>query len=152
MALTIPDTPPTDKTEMHPAHASHVIAPIAQLHPTLTLLIRTDLPLPPSLQPPERPFLKLAVPPRITLMLNRRLRPSNVSPPPTPDHFPTNFPHGCGRLGGSARSEEVWAKEVGVAGCGERAAGPGSWVGGFVGESEDEEVAEARVAEGVGVY
>jgi hypothetical protein len=39
---------------------------------------------------------------------------------------------------------------VGVAGSGERVAGPGGWVGGFAGEGEGEEVSEAGVAEGVG--
>lgn len=38
-----------------------------------------------------------------------------------------------------------------VTGRGERASGPGGWVGGFVGECEGEEVPEAGVAEGVGV-
>jgi hypothetical protein len=41
------------------------------------------------------------------------------------------------------------AKDVCVAGSGERVAGPGRWVGGFRGGGEGEEVPEARVAEGV---
>jgi hypothetical protein len=41
------------------------------------------------------------------------------------------------------------AKDVCVAGSGERVAGPGRWVGGFGGEGEGEEVSEAGVAEGV---
>lgn len=38
-----------------------------------------------------------------------------------------------------------------VAGCRERAAGPGGWVGGFVGEGENEEMSEAGVAKSVGI-
>lgn len=48
--------------------------------------------------------------------------------------------------------EEVWAEEVCVTGCGERASGPGGWIGGFVREGEGEKVPEAGVAEGVAVY
>ena len=40
---------------------------------------------------------------------------------------------------------------MGVARRGERAAGPGSWIGGFAGDGEGEEMSEAGVAEGVGV-
>ena len=55
---------------------------------------------------------------------------------------------GCFRV---VSGEKVWAEKVGVAGCEEGAAGPGGGVGGFGGEGEGEEVAEAGVAEGVGV-
>ena len=40
---------------------------------------------------------------------------------------------------------------MGVAGCGDGPAGPGRWVGGFIGEGENEEMSEAGVAKSVGV-
>lgn len=78
MSFAIPYRLSADEAEVRPTFTSHMVAPFAQLHPSLASRIGANLPLPTSLQAIECSLLHLTVLSRITLMFDRCLRASNI--------------------------------------------------------------------------